>query len=221
MSTNEKLYVIEGLDGSGKSTQFEGLLEYYKSQNHPVKGISFPDYAQESSALVRMYLGGEFGGSPDCVNAYAASAFYAVDRYASFKQFWEQDYINGTAVIAARYTTSNAIYQLSKLEKQQWDGYLDWLYDFEFDKLRLPRPDKVLFLDMPPEISQRLLLERYGGNAEKHDLHERDLDYLTKCRQAAVYVAERLNWVVIPCAQNGRPLSVEAVRAALIKELDI
>ena len=129
---NGKLIVLEGLDGSGKATQAALLTEYLSHQGVPVKKITFPDYASDSSALVKMYLAGKFGTHPDDVNAYAASAFYAVDRFASFKTNWGSFYQNGGVVVADRYTTSNAVHQCSKLPEEEWPAYLDWLFTFEY-----------------------------------------------------------------------------------------
>ena len=155
MLNRSGLIVLEGLDGSGKSTQFERLSAYFSENDIKHKAISFPDYDNPSSALVKMYLNGEIGKTPADVNAYAASSFYAVDRYACYKQFWEHDYKEGSLVLAARYVTSNCIYQMTKLPKEQWEDFIGWLEDYEYDKLGLPRPDKVIFLDMPIRISMK------------------------------------------------------------------
>ncbi|MDD3693356.1 MAG: thymidylate kinase [Oscillospiraceae bacterium] len=212
-----RLVVIDGLDGSGKTTQFERLDDYLSTLGTKYKKICFPDYEQPSSSLVKMYLKGEFGNSPDSVNAYAASSFYAVDRYASFKQFWEHDYNEGTLILAARYTTSNAIHQMPKLPKTRWDSYLDWLNCYEYDLLGLPRPDLVVFLDMPPSVSQQLLSNRYQGDADRRDIHERDERYLQRCRDAALYAAEKLGWKVVPCALDGKPLPQNEITNKLIE----
>ena len=201
-----RLIVIDGLDGSGKTTQFERLGEYLSAAGTSYKQICYPDYDEPSSALVKMYLAGECGGSPDAVNAYAASSFYAVDRYASYKRFWEKDYADGRLILAARYTTSNAIHQMAKLPEDQWNGYLQWLEQYEYELLGLPRPDVVAFLDMPPDVSQRLLTRRYEGDESKKDIHERDRRYLLRCRETALYAADKLHWHVIPCADGGEPL---------------
>jgi len=215
-----KLMVIDGLDGSGKSTQLELLNGYLSAQGMAYRQISFPDYEQPSSALVRMYLGGELGGSAGAVNAFAASSFYAVDRYASFKMFWEADYYAGTPIVAARYTTSNAIHQMSKLPREQWDGFLDWLSEYEYRRLGLPRPDKVVFLDMPLEIAQQLLAARYEGDEGKKDIHERNVAYLRQCREAALYAAAREGWQVITCGRDGRPDTPEAITTRLIESIE-
>ena len=161
-----KLIVIEGLDGSGKSTQIAKIKDWLSSVGADFKQIKLPDYDDPSSTLVRMYLAGQFGSKPDDVNAYAASCFYAADRYASFKQHWKDDYDGGSIILADRYTTSNAVHQCSKLPETEWDSYLDWLYDFEFDKLCIPKPDLTVFLDMDIAVSQKLLSHRYNNDAD-------------------------------------------------------
>lgn len=211
-----KLIVIDGLDGSGKTTQFEIIREKL-SETRSVKAISFPDYEQPSSALVKMYLNGELSKSADGVNAYAASSFYAVDRYASYKMFWEESYKNGELVLASRYVSSNAIHQMVKLPESDWDGYLEWLSDYEYGKLGLPAPDMVIFLDMPVEISQRLMSERYSGDESKKDIHEANVQYLRDCRKSALYAAQRLGWKVVECSQKGEPLTVEKINGKLLQ----
>ena len=149
------LIVIEGLDGSGKGTQTALLRDRIISEGYAVKQISFPNYSESSASLVKSYLSGEFGSSPDSVNAYAASSFYAVDRYAAYKKHWEADYLGGVNILADRYTTSNAVYQMTKLPKKEWDSYLEWLEDYEYRLLELPSPDKVIYLDMSPQVHFR------------------------------------------------------------------
>lgn len=216
-----RLIVIEGLDGSGKSTQFELLYKRLSVDGRAIKKISFPDYGQPSSALVKMYLNGEFSSDPEAVNAYAASSFYAVDRYASYMRFWKSEYENGTDILAARYTTSNCIYQMTKLPKEKWDGYVLWLEEFEYERLGLPRPDKVIFLDMPIEISQRLLSGRYGGDESKKDIHESDVGFLEKCRQAALFSAEKCGWDIIDCSKDGEPLARDVINDKLMRAAKI
>ena len=206
-----KLIVIEGLDGSGKSTQL-GLLPKGLMQNGiDCKTVSFPDYSSRSSELVKMYLSGEFGSKPSDVNPYAASAFYTVDRYASYKTSWGGYYNSGGTVVAGRYTTSNAVHQTSKLPKAEWKAFLDWLYDFEYNKIAVPRPDCVVFLDMPVSVSQSLLEKRYSENHGKKDIHESDTSYLNTCREAALFTAEYSGWNIIKCSENGAPRPVESI----------
>ena len=213
-----KLIVIEGLDGSGKSTQLSLLPQKLKQKGIETKTVSFPDYESDSSALIKMYLGGKFGKNPDDVNAYAASVFYTVDRYASYKTDWGKFYDNGGIIISGRYTTSNAVHQTSKLDKSMWEGFLDWLYDFEYNKVKIPKPDKVIFLDMPVEVSQKLLSSRYSGDESKKDIHENNTEYLDRCRKAAYFTAKYSGWSVIDCAKNGNPRTVEEISEDILNE---
>ncbi|MCD7871806.1 MAG: deoxynucleoside kinase [Clostridiales bacterium] len=215
-----KLIIIEGLDGSGKSTQVEMLAEYFLKKNIKYKKIKLPDYNSPSSSLVRMYLNGDFGSSANNVNAYAAGAFYAVDRYASFKLNWEKDYEKGTLILSDRYSTSNSIYQMVKIPKSEWDSYLSWNCDFEYKKLEIPVPDCVIYLDMPVEISQKLMTERYNGNELKKDVHEVDVEFLKNCRGAALYTAKKQNWKVIECSDGKSPFSVEDIHKKIVELIE-
>lgn len=206
-----KIIVIEGLDGSGKATQTDLLYKKLLEQGKNVKKLTFPCYESESSALVRMYLGGELGSNPDSVNPYQASAFYAVDRVASFLKDWKSDYENGTIFLCDRYSTSNAIYQLSKLNESEYEEFLCWLNDFEHNKLGIPRADYVVYLDMPTEVSQKLMSKRYKGDEGKKDIHEKNEDFLKKCRMASSYCAKALNWDVVLCAEKGEPKTIEEI----------
>lgn len=213
-----KLIVIEGLDGSGKSTQLELLPENLRKNGIDSKTVSFPDYDSDSSALVKMYLNGEFGKKPDDVNAYAASLFYAVDRFASYKTTWGQYYNKNGVIVSGRYTTSNAMHQTSKMPEADWQGFLDWLYDLEYNKVGIPKPDKVIFLDMPIDVSQKLLSGRYKGDEAKKDIHESDTAYLEKCRKAAMFTAAYSDWTVIPCAQGDKPRSIADIANDILNE---
>ncbi len=195
-----RLFVIEGIDGSGKSTQLTRLKDAFERDGREYMAVRFPQYDKRSSELVRMYLAGEFGTDPDDVNAYAASSFYAVDRFASFKTQWEGSYWRGVTIICDRYTTSNAVHQAGKLEGGAREEYLRWLFDYEYSRLKLPRPDAVFYLDMPVDTAVRLIGERKG----KPDIHENDIEYLRRCREAALLVCEIDNWHRVPCVENGR-----------------
>lgn len=212
-----KLIVIEGLDGCGKTTQVNLLPEKLKSLGFESKLISFPDYSDPSSTLVRMYLGGEFGDKPDAVNGYAASLFYAVDRYASYKRHWADYYENGGIVVSGRYVESNAYHQMSKLPESEWECYLDWLYETEYEKTAIPRPDAVIFLDMPVEVSTKMVESRYSGDESKKDIHEKDREYLLACRKAAAFAAKKCGWNVINCADGDKPRSIEDISADILK----
>lgn len=206
-----KLIVIEGLDGSGKATQAKLLYEAMVQQGLEVRKVSFPAYESDSSALVKMYLAGEFGTDPNAVNAYAATTFFAVDRYASYKKDWGKFYEAGGVVIADRYTTSNAVHQCSKLPREQWDGYLQWLFDFEYRLVGIPEPDAVIYLQVDPEVSQELMTGRYQGDESKKDIHEKNRVYLDRSREAAEYCAEKLGWKTVHCVSRGKLRSIEDI----------
>lgn len=206
-----RLIVIEGLDGSGKNTQAKLLEESLRAAGCNVLKVSFPDYESQSSALVKMYLGGEFGSDPDSVNAYAASCFYAVDRFASYKTKWGSHYNSGGIVIADRYTTSNAVHQCAKLPEDHQEEYLRWLYEFEYSRIGIPQPDIVIYLRVDPDISQELMTKRYGGSEDKKDIHEKDIDYLRRSRISADKCASRLGWKTVECIADGQMRSIEDI----------
>ena len=211
-----KLIVIEGTAGSGKSTQFKLLTSRLEAENHAFQKLVFPQYSEPSSALIRMYLGGEFGTKPSDVNAYAASAFYAVDRYASYKKVWGQWYEEGGLVLSDRYTTSNAVHQASKEPEAGRAEFLRWLYEFEYDKLGLPRPDLTIYLDVPTEYTEQLMRAREAATGTSADIHEQDLGYLATCRQMGRTAAEYYGWPVIHCVRDGKMRSIEEIHEEIL-----
>ena len=206
-----KLIIIEGTDGSGKSTQFRLLSQRLEAESVAFKHIVFPRYSEESSALIRMYLGGQFGTKPSDVNAYAATTFFAVDRFASYKTEWEDWYQAGGVILSDRYTTSNAVHQASKLSGKEREDYLNWLYEFEYEKIGLPKPDLVLYLDVPTDFTQKLLRHREQDTNTTADIHEQDGEYLANCRQAGRAAADFSGWTVISCVENGCMRSIEDI----------
>lgn len=211
-----KLVVIEGLDGSGKETQTNLLRASLLESGTDIRSLSFPIYDSASSAPVRMYLAGRFGERPEDVSAYAASTFYAVDRYASFKSDWQPFYEAGGLVLADRYTTSNAVHQCSKLPRNKWDEYLDWLVDFEHCLLEIPAPDLVIYLSIDAEVSQRLVERRCREQGKSKDIHEADVAYMARCREAAEYCARRWNWKRVDCAPCGKLRSVADIHEEIL-----
>ena len=206
-----KLIVLEGIDGSGKSAQYRRLCARFDEAGMAYHHIVFPRYDQESSALIRMYLNGAFGTHPSDVNAYAASTFFAVDRYASYRTDWGEIYENGGLILSDRYTTSNAIHQGSKLPEAELPAFFDWLYDLEYGKLGLPRPDLVLYLDVDLPTSLKRMQHRQEKQNTKADIHEQDETYLKNCRAAAREIVKDCGWTVIRCARDGDPRTVEDI----------
>lgn len=211
-----KLIVFEGTDGSGKATQTEMLCAALARRAIPCRKLTFPRYDQPSSALIRLYLDGAFGAHADDVNGYAAASFFAMDRYASFRQDWGAFYASGGLVIADRYTTSNAVHQTVKLPPRERDAFLDWLFDYEYRLLGLPAPDRVLYLDMPTELTEQMMRRREQETHTHADIHEQDTAYLRQCRENAAYVVSRCGWTRIDCARGGALRTVEDIHAEVL-----
>lgn len=208
-----KLIIIEGSDGSGKATQTKKLYDRLEQNNYNIKKVEFPNYDSESSALVKMYLRGDFGKHAEDVDPYVCSTFFAVDRYASFKTEWEEFYNDGGIIICDRYTTSNMIHQASKMEVEERDKYLEWLNDLEFNLYKIPKPDCVIFLDVPVEMSQKLMKDRNNkitGESEK-DIHESDFDYLKKSYENSLYIAKKYDWQRINCIKDDNMRTIDDI----------
>lgn len=211
---NGKLIIIEsGSDASGKATQSEELLKKLTADGYNVRKVEYPNYKSESSTLVKMYLRGDFGKHADDVDAYIASTFFTADRYASFKTEWEEFYRSGGIVIADRYTTSNMVHQASKMEIEERDKYLDWLDDYEYNLFKIPRPDEVIFLNVPVDYSIKLMENRknkFTGEEEK-DIHESDKNYLRKTYNNSLYIADKYNWKRVECVENEQLRTIEDI----------
>lgn len=212
-----KLIVVEGLDGSGKGTQAEQLAALLAAEGRQIRRVSFPNYGSDAANLLDDYLHGGFGTDPKAVNPYAASTFFAIDRFASFHRDWKADYENGSTIIADRYTTANAVHQCAKLPQAEWDGFLQWLFTYEYRQLGLPEPDAVIYLRVDPAVSQKLLTGRYQGDESKKDIHEADTEYLAGCRAAADYCAKTLGWHTVQCDRNGEMRSIPDISAELMQ----
>lgn len=214
-----KLIVIEGTDGSGKSTQFRRLTERLRHEGRAFQQLVFPQYQEESSALIRMYLNGEFGTSPSDVNAYAASAFFAVDRYASYKKVWGEWYEQGGLVLSDRYTTSNAVHQASKEPPEKQAEFLRWLYEFEYEKLGLPRPDLTVYLDVPTDFTEKLMRSREAATHTHADIHEQDLSYLAVCRRTGKAAAAYYGWTVIDCVREEKMRGIDDIHEEIYRHV--
>ena len=207
-----KLIIIEAGDGCGKATQTKLLYDRLNQAGYKVKKIEYPDYESPACTPVKMYLQGEFGGHVDDVNAYAASVLFAVDRYASYRMKWKKDYEEGTIILADRYTTSNMVHQAVKIEDSKMrDEFLSWLWDTEFTKMGLPVPDKVIFLNMPPDISNKLIDNRAKKDNRKKDIHEQDKNYLEKCQEVYQEMANRYDWDIVECAKDNQLRTIEEI----------
>ena len=200
---NGKLVIFEGIDGSGKSSQYRRICDRLLADGIGFRQIVFPRYEKESSSLIRLYLSGAFGSHPDDVNAYAASLFYAVDRYASFKDDWGSEYTSGKLIIADRYTTSNIVHQGAKLPENELKDYFAWVSDLEYVKMGLPEPDKVFFLDVDLATSLRRMKKRQEKHHTSADIHEKDTEYLERCIKTARLACEYFGWTLIPFEKNG------------------
>ena len=213
------LIVFEGIDGSGKSTQFKLLCDYMTRTEKPYTRVVFPQYDKASSALLTMYLSGEFGKDPNAVSPYAASTFYAVDRYASFKQVWGEDYRAGATILADRYTTSNAVHQGAKFEGEAREKFFRWLDEFEHDLMELPRPDIVLYMDVPLEIAMANMKKRQTETGKSADIHETGEPYLKRCRETARAAAALYGWHIVHCAKDGKMRDEDDIHQEIVNIL--
>ena len=211
------LVVIEGTDGSGKETQARLLCQSLERLCLPVNFLSFPCYGTPACAPVEMYLGGKFGKKPEDVSPYAASVMYAIDRYASFKTRWAAAYEKGEIFVADRYTTSNAVHQAAKLPPKDRVAYLEWLYDIEYNKIGIPAPDLVIYLDLPPEASGKMLHDRSGKPGVQHDIHETNAEFLRRSRENALGIAQSSGWKVVVAGNKNGPYTKETVHAKILK----
>ncbi len=214
-----KLIVFEGTDGSGKATQSRLLLERLRREGVDCRPLTFPRYGEPSAAAIELYLHGALGAKPGDVNAYAASMFFAVDRYCSYKQDWGGYYENGGVLIADRYTTSNAVHQASKLPKGERKAFLDWLFGFEYGKLELPEPTAVFYLDVPTELTERMMRSREAANHTSADIHEKDADYLRACREVGEQLAADYGWQYVDCSRDGEMRTVEEIHEEICRRV--
>ncbi len=211
LNNKGKLIVIDGIDGSGKATQTKLLCDRLTSSGVRVYKGAFPNYESKSSTLVKMYLAGEIGDNNQ-VNPYTASTFYSADRAITYLNQWKDVYNSGTTIITDRYTTANIVHQMPRLPKEQWQEFIDWLFDFEYNKLAIPKPDVTIYLDMHPNTSQKLLSNRYQGDESKKDMLEKDVEYMLKCRQGALFAGEKLGWTIIKCCDGENPYTQEEIQ---------
>ncbi len=210
---------IEGTDGSGKATQTKMLYDYLVGKGYKCKLLSFPNYESRSSEPVKMYLNGELGENND-LNGYQASSLFAIDRMITMINFDLSQY---DYVLFDRYTPSNMVHQSTRIkDKAELDRFLDWVADFEYVKLRLPKPDVIAFLDVPIEVSMKLAKGRDKLKCgEAKDILESDPTHLIMAYNNAKYVAEKFDWLRVDCVTNGEILSREKIQNKIRKSLNI
>lgn len=206
-----KFIVIDGLDGCGKATQTELLREYLEKKGKKVVKITFPKYDSDSSAAVRMYLNGELGKDATILNPYMCGSFYAVDRFIQYVTDWKKyfDEDDNTVIISDRYLSANIIHQGGKLEnRDERFKYANWCYNYECKQCGLPQEDVTIVLTIKPEISQKLMTDRYSGDETKKDIHEADLEYLKNCYDRLKWTAYDIkmnklaNWIHLNCEDS-------------------
>ncbi len=213
---------LDGLDASGKETQSARLCAALRDRGYRVRELSFPMYGEKSAVPVELYLGGALGDRPEDTNAFAASTFFSIDRYISYRTDWKKDIEDpDTIVVSNRYTTANAVHQLSKLPKERWDDFLAWLWDFEFGKLGLPIPDLILYLEMHPDISMKLLARRSSETGRKQDIHEKNKNHLLKSYEAAVFASAQLGWNRIRCFDREKPRPIDDIHTEIMRAVNV
>lgn len=215
----KRLIAIDGLDASGKMTQTEMLKDLLAEKGIPYRYLSFPTYDEDYSAHVNMYLKGRFGNDPEAVNPFAASSFFGADRYCSYMLDWKKDYDGGAIILANRYTSANAVHQLSKLDESEYDSFLEWLTDYEYNKLGIPKPDAVVYLCVPPEVSQKMIQHRCDETGAEKDIHESNKKHLENSYRAALYSADKLGWIKIDCNDGDKMRSREDIQKEIVAKL--
>jgi dTMP kinase len=211
-----KLVVIDGIDGTGKTTQVELLVGRLKNLGWRVKGIKFPLYEKNFFAkLIEECLNGKHGDFL-AIDPHIVSVLYAADRWEAKEQI-EQWLAAGYLVLADRYVSANQIHQGGKIDDPaKREKFMAWLDTMEHEVFGIPRPNLIIFLDLPIEASQRLLTKRYSGKAK--DQAESNLDHLTRTRRSAEQlVASKNNWVKIDCAPDGELLTKADIHLQIIE----
>lgn len=195
-----KLIVFEGIDGSGKTTISNLLINFLKRLKIAYSHYSFPRYSEAWGMMVRRYLDGEFG-DVDQVDPYLASVLYAGDRFAAANQI-RKDLEMDKIVVCDRYMASNIAHQAAKLQTPNSKlQFIKWLEKFEYTDNKIPREDLVILLSMPSTTSQKLM------DARKLDIHEKDAGYLAEVGKVYEQLAkEKENWERVESVESGRLL---------------
>ncbi len=217
-----KLIVIEGAsDGIGKSTQIAKLKEHLEADGAKIASHHFPTYYSYQGKGVEMYLAGEYG-KPEELSPYFVNNLYAYDRAVTWRMKLKELYRKGRTILLDRYTTSSLIYQSALMEtKQAKKDFIDFVIDFEYNKLGIQQPDAVIFLHAPLELVNKLRAARTDNEGVQHDIHETDLEFLRKVYDNSMFVAEYLGWTMINCAtKDGKRMrSVDAIHREIYQKV--
>lgn len=209
-----KFIVIEGCNGTGKQTQATMLTQYLKNIGYKATMISFPNYDSEGCAPVKMYFSGAFGASAMDMDCYQSSVLFAVDRLTTFKTLNLNEF---DFVVLDRYVHSNLIHQANKIQdKKEVDAFIKYWFDFEFNKLKLPKADMVCYLNVPFEISKELISGRQLKFGETLDIEEREEELEKRARETGLFVATKLGWKVVNCTKNNELMSREDIHNELV-----
>ena len=214
-----KLIVIEGAsDGIGKTTQFKLLKEYLEKDNNVITH-HFPTYNSPQGDLVTRYLHGEFGNPKD-LSPYFVNSLYAIDRAVTFNNELKDYYDKRVIVLLDRYTTSSIIYQSAFIENlDEKKAFIDYIIDYEYNKLGIPVPDKVIFLSAPLDIITDLREKRKKETSSSGDIHENDLEFMRKVYDSAIFCANYLNWDIIDCTLNNKMKSREDIHKEIVRKI--
>lgn len=215
--------VFEGTDGSGKQTQSQKCFEALVAKGVSVRMMSFPQYENPSSALVKKYLDGEFGENAKDVDAYKASSFYAIDRFVAFDEDLRRFLHEGGVLILDRYTTSSLLHQGGKIrDVGEREAFFDWVESLEYETYQLPRPKKVFYLMVPPWKNMSLMENRQHRfeNSTKKDIHERDFDHLAEAFENGMYLVESRGWELVHCLDEEKHMrSIEDIHEEVMRHV--
>lgn len=220
-----KIFVIEGTDGSGKQTQTQLIYDRLIKEKKDVQKFSFPNYDNLSSGPVREYLNGNISKNANDISAKAASLFFAVDRYITYKENIEKYYNDNKSIILFdRYTTSNMLHQGGKILKatnsyDKLEEYVSWLKSIEYDDLMLPIPTQVFFLHMNVDFTIKLMNERCIKQNVVKDIHETDSTHLEMAERSGLYIAKKYNWNIIECVKDNTLRSINDIHAEIYSKL--
>ena len=214
------LIVMEGAcDGIGKSTQYELLYNKLVSMGYDVVKHHFPSYNTFHGAPVEKYLAGELGKIED-LSPYFINSLYATDRACAWYLKLKKDYDDGKIILLDRYTTSSIIYQSSVIKtKKDRMAFIDYVCDYEYQKLKIAVPDMVIFLEAPFDIVNELRKNRTNYEGNSNDIHEKDLKFMKKVYTNSITIADYLKWDKIICNSGNKMKTPEAIHRDILNRV--